>query len=137
MRVKKDKLKLNFTGAVEGLLWGSYPWKLHIQQWEPGLLLPARCCFCCPPVPGMRPWTEIWVLGEAELGNLSQLRTQVVVGLTAFSACLLGSFSAKSHLLMVGDRGTAAPLLDSQLGSSMSPPVSLVLTHVVLTVVLG
>ncbi|TRZ18318.1 hypothetical protein HGM15179_008743 [Zosterops borbonicus] len=24
----------------------------------------------------MRPWTEIWVLGEAELGNLSHLRTQ-------------------------------------------------------------
>lgn len=134
MRVKKDKLKLNFTGGVE---WGSYPWKLHIQQWEPALLLPVRCCFCCPPVPGMRPWTEIWVLGQAELGNLSHLRTQVVVCLTAFSACLLGNFSAKSHLLMVGDRGTAAPLLDSQLGSSMSPPVSLVLTHVVLTVVLG
>lgn len=86
----------------------------------------------------MRPWAEIWVLGEAELGNLSQLRTQAVVGLAALSACLLGSFSARSHFLMVEDRSTTAPPLDSQLGSSMSPaPGALVLTHVVLAVVLG
>lgn len=86
----------------------------------------------------MRPWTEIWVLGEAELRNLNQLKTQVVVGLTTFGAYLLGSFSARSHLLMVGDRSPPAPLLGSQLGSSMSPArVALVLTHEVLAVVPG
>lgn len=74
------------------------------------------------------------MLEEAELGNLSQLRTQVVVGLTAFSVCLLGSFSARSHLLMVGDRSTPAPLLSSPMCPA---PVALALTHVVLTVVLG
>lgn len=53
------------------------------------------------------------------------------------SACLLGSFSARSHLLMVRDRSTPAPLLGS-LGSSMSSaPVALVLTHMVLAAVLG
>lgn len=57
-----------------------------------------------------------------------------MVGLTAFSACLLGSFSARSHLLMVGDRSTPAPLLSSPMCPA---PVALALTHVVLTVVLG
>lgn len=60
---------------------------------------------------GMSPWPDIWVLGKTGLGDTPEDTGSGGSKCHSFSAYLLGSFSARSHLPTAGDVSTPAPLL--------------------------